>query len=70
MTIEEMRQSKKVWLSPQDVRDVLHVAPYGLNVMAKQQGPQALPFECFFIGSRLKIPRVAFLEWCERTRIN
>lgn len=67
MTAEEIRSSGKAFLSPNDVKDVLHVMPYSLNVTIKCGG--TLPFPHIMIGTRLKFPREAFIEWAEKTKL-
>lgn len=62
MTIDEIRASDKDMLTPSDVAPVLGCHPYSLNVTAKTN-IKALGFPASLIGSRLKIPRIAFLRW-------
>ena len=64
MTLEEIRQSTKPWLSPKDVAQVLRCCPYTLNVTINTGG--TLPFEHIKLGSRLKIARVPFIDYAER----
>ena len=64
MTIDEIRASDKVMLTPTDVADVLGVQPYSLNLQAKRD-IKALGFSASLVGTRLKIPRTAFLKWME-----
>ena len=66
MTIKELRQSDKDWLAPTDVAGILGCAPYSINVAAKEG---ALTIPHFMIGTRVKIPRLAFIEWCEKMRL-
>ena len=66
MTIEEMRTSEKSFLIPTDVCEVLGCAPYSINVQAKED-PRKLGFPVSVIGTRVKIPRVAFIKWMEGT---
>ncbi|MBR4249928.1 MAG: hypothetical protein IKQ24_07240 [Verrucomicrobia bacterium] len=65
MTLCEIKQTRKDFLSPLDVSKVLRVMPYSLNVQAKTDISR-IPFPCFMINSRLKIPRVPFIEWAEK----
>ena len=53
-------KSDKVCISSSEAAKVLHCAPYLLNVKAKKC---ALPFPAFFVGNRLKIPRIPFLRY-------
>ena len=65
MTLEELKKSDKENLAPTDVCEILGVAPYSINVQAKED-ISALPFPCFRIGTRVKIPRAAFIRWAEK----
>ena len=64
MTIEEIRASDKTMLTPADVAPILRCHPYSLTIQAKKD-IKALGFHAVLIGSRLRIPRVAFLKWIE-----
>lgn len=66
MTLEEIRESDKLMLIPTDVCDVLGCAPYSINIQARED-PRKLGFPVSVIGTRVKIPRVAFLKWVEGT---
>ena len=47
-------------LRPCDVANVLHVAPYVINLLVKEN---RCPFPVFKSGNRVKIPRLAFVRW-------
>lgn len=64
MTIDEIRNSDKVVLTPTDIAPVLGVHPYSIN-KAKMNG--TLEFPATFIGKNLKIPRIPFLNYMEGT---
>lgn len=64
MTLNEMKESTKTMLSPTDVAEVLGCAPYSINVQVKQD-PTRLGFPVALIGTRVKIPREAFIRWME-----
>lgn len=66
MTLNEMKRSEKKFLSPVDVSEVLQCAPYSINVQVKAEGAESLPFPAFKLGSRVKIPREAFVRWAEQ----
>lgn len=66
MTVEQMRATDKPFLTPMDVCEVLQCAPYSINVQIKTEGADSLPFPAFKIGSRVKIPRAAFVRWAEQ----
>ena len=63
MTIQEIRESGKQYLTPSDVAPVLHCKPYTLNVTVKCGG--TLPFPYLMLGTRLKFPRAAFLAYVD-----
>ena len=62
MTLEQMRESQKDMLTPEDVSDVLGCAPYTINLQAKEDA-QLLGFPVCVTGTRVRIPRMAFLHW-------
>lgn len=62
MTIDEMQRSGKEVLTPSEVAQVLGAEPYAINRMARDN-PSALGFPVIVIGTRVKIPRRAFLHW-------
>ena len=64
MTLQEIRTSDKIMLVPADVSDVLGCAPYSINVQAKED-PRKLGFPVSIIGTRVRIPRAAFLKWLD-----
>lgn len=62
MTWDEIKRSDKDFLTPEDVREVLGCMPYTINVQAKQD-PSKLGFAVSILGTRVKIPRLAFIHW-------
>lgn len=62
MTIDEIRKSGKPILTPSDIAPILGCHPYSINVQAKAD-PSKLGFPVSLIGTRVKIPRAAFLKW-------
>ena len=62
MTFKEIQESDKYFLTPEDVREVLGCMPYSINVQAKEDASK-LGFPVSMIGSRVKIPREAFIHW-------
>ena len=62
MTLEEIKTSTKEVLTPGDVAPVLGCDPNVIRFQAKQD-IKALGFPASKIGSRIKIPRQAFLDW-------
>jgi hypothetical protein len=67
MTLDEIRNSTKEVLTPADIADVLNADPQDIRVAARQR-PDLLGFHVCVLGSRVKIPRMAFLNWLEGGR--
>lgn len=61
-TIDEVRQSKKDFLTPSDIAPILKCAVYSINTQAKQDRDK-LGFPVIMLGNRVKIPRQAFLAY-------
>lgn len=64
MTLDEIRNSTKEVLTPADVAPVLGCDPQDIRVAAKQH-PERLGFNVAVIGTRVKVPRLAFIRWME-----
>ena len=65
MTMEQIRASDKAYLVPTDICGILGCASYNINLQVKQDkatGVNSFPFPTILIGSRVKIPRMAFLK--------
>ena len=62
MTLDELKSSDKVFLTPADVATVLRSDPQTVRVTARQR-PDLLGFDFTFTGNRMKIPRLSFLRW-------
>lgn len=62
MTLEEIKSSPKIFLSPAEVAPVLGSDPHTVRCTARQR-PELLGFEFTFSGNRMKIPRIPFLRW-------
>ena len=65
MTLNEIKASDKVMLTPADVAEALGVDAQGIRVMAHEQ-PERLGFPvvvCGRNGRAVRIPRVAFLKY-------
>ena len=65
-TLEEIRNQKRDYVTPRQAADVFGMTPYAFNVMA-QEG--TLPFPAVLSGTRVKIPREAFVRFCEGAEI-
>ena len=62
MTFDEIKQSDKDFLTPQDVQDVVCCKSYSINLQAKED-PSKLGFPVCVIGTRVRIPRIGFIRW-------
>lgn len=68
MTLDEIRNSDKVYLIPADIAGVLGCSQYTINVQVKEDkknGVNSFPFPTILMGSRVKIPRKPFLKAME-----
>ena len=66
MTLQDIIQSDKEMLTPKDVAEVLGCDPYTINVQVRQDiaaGVNSFGFSVAMIGTRVKIPRRAFLRF-------
>ena len=62
MTLEQIRASDQDFLLAKDICDLLHCKQESINVQA-QMDPTKLGFPVCVMGSRVRIPRLAFLHW-------
>lgn len=68
MTLDEIRNSDKDVLIPADICGVLGCSQYTINLQVKEDkknGTNSFPFPTILIGTRVKIPRKAFLKALE-----
>lgn len=68
MTFEEIKKSDKEMLIPADICDILGCDKYNINVQVKEDkrnGTNSFPFPTILLGSRVKIPRRAFIKAME-----
>lgn len=66
MTLQQIIDSTKEMLTPKDVAEVLGCDPYTINVQVKQDiadGVNSFGFPISKIGTRVRIPRRAFLRF-------
>jgi hypothetical protein len=68
MTIEDIKKMDKEILTPGDIAPVLGCDPNVIRYQAKQDIKQ-LGFSASKIGTRIKIPRKAFIAWFEGNKI-
>lgn len=64
MTLNEIRNLEREFLTPAQVAPLLGVDPQDIRVAAKQC-PERLGFNVAVVGSRVKVPRRAFIRWLE-----
>lgn len=62
MTLEEMRASGKVTVTPAEAASVLGCSAQGLRLTARED-PLSLGFPVTVIGTRVFIPRIPFLQY-------
>ena len=64
MTFEQIRNIDTDFLLATDIAPILGVDPQSIRVAAKQY-PERLGFAVCVIGTRVLIPRLAFVRWME-----
>lgn len=62
MTLEELKASTSDFVRPVDIAPILGVDAQRIRTQA-QEAPEKLGFNVCVIGTRVKIPRRAFLAW-------
>lgn len=62
MTLEEIKTSAEMWLTPADIAPVLECDPNIIRRQAQTE-PQKLGFPVVVMCSRVKIPRKQFLRF-------
>lgn len=64
MTLEDIKNLDREFLTPAQVADILRCDQQDLRVTARQR-PDLIGFNFTFVGTRMKIPRRAFIRWVE-----
>ena len=64
MTIQDLKELDKEVLTPGDIAPILGCDPNVIRFQAKQDIKQ-LGFPASKVGTRIKIPRLAFIKWFE-----
>lgn len=67
MTLDELRNSDKQILVPDDVAPFLGCDPHHIRVQARER-PELLGFNVCVIGSRVKIPKEPFIKFLTELR--
>lgn len=62
MTLEQLQQSKQLFVSPADVSEILRCDPQCIRKQA-QTDPSQLGYPVIVQGSRVRIPRIPFLRF-------
>lgn len=65
MTLEDIEKLDREYLVPADIAPILGVSQYNINVQVrhdKEHGVNCFPFPTIMIGTRVKIPKRAFLD--------
>ena len=62
MTIQELLQSDQIYLTPADIAPILHCDPQCIRAQA-QANSEKLGFQVIVIGTRVRIPRIPFLQY-------
>lgn len=62
MTLDEIKASDKLMLTPADVSEVLNADPQDIRLQARMD-PAKLGFPVVIIKTRTKIPRIPFLRF-------
>ena len=62
MTLQEIQNLDKAFLTPGEVSELLGSNPQTIRVTARQR-PDLIKFEFTFVGNRMKIPKLAFLRF-------
>lgn len=60
--LEDILHCDRVLLTPAQVAPVLGCAPYAINIQAREDASK-LGFPVIMIGTRVKIPRLSFLQF-------
>ena len=64
MTYRQIKESRKNMLVPTDISDILDCTPHSINTQAQSDAAK-LGFPVCIMGTRVRIPRLAFLHWLE-----
>lgn len=65
-TLDEIKEMDRDMITPAIASGVVGCDPYYISVQAKED-PAALGFPVCVVGTRTKIPRLAFIRWVEGT---
>lgn len=64
MTLQEIKALDREYLTPAQIAPILGCDPQDIRVAARLR-PDLLGFSVSVIGTRVKVPRLAFIRWVE-----
>jgi len=64
MTINDLRNSNCVWITPAEAASILHCDPHSIRVQA-HTAPDKLGYPVIVIGRRVRIPRKPFIAYVD-----
>lgn len=62
MTLQEIKALDREYLTPAQIAPILGCDAQDIRVAARQR-PDLLGFSVSVIGTRVKVPRLAFIKW-------
>ena len=62
MTLDDLKRIDREFLTPAQVAEIMGCDPQDIRVTARER-PDLLGFPVCVIGSRVKVPRRAFIKW-------
>lgn len=65
MSLDDLERVEREFLIPSEIAPILGCSAFNINLQAKydrEHGVNSFPFPVIMIGSRVKIPRRAFVE--------
>lgn len=64
MTLEELKNTEAATVNIADIAEILGCTPQTIRVAARQR-PDLLGFPIIIMGSRVRIPRIPFIQFIE-----
>lgn len=64
MTLDDLKRLDREFLIPREIAPILGTDPHSIRIWARQR-PEGLGFPVCVVGSRVKVPRRAFIRWLE-----
>ena len=62
MTLAEIKESNKLWLTPDEIAPVIGAHAQSIRAAAREK-PELLGFPVTVVGRRTRIPRIPFLRF-------